>query len=244
MKKTKGYTLGELLITLTLIGTIAALSIPSLTKNMQDRQNRALFKKAYNEVYAAMEYARLKGWRIDKNKRLESVFQALINNLDIDSLVDENVSKRDNGAYANAGDYIPFNPTETRDQYSDDTITIQNPDGSIKNEYPATSWLVTNNNMAYIVVRGNNNKETIEEINNQSNQADCWGKAHAVIVVDINGLSIGPNEIEPQSKKTIKKNEPLDKITGDRFYIYVGKDGITAGSAQTSVGGRILSGMK
>lgn len=41
------FTLAEVLITMTIIGIIAALTIPTLVKNYEITQNKAIFKKAY-----------------------------------------------------------------------------------------------------------------------------------------------------------------------------------------------------
>jgi prepilin-type N-terminal cleavage/methylation domain-containing protein len=49
----KGFTLAEVLITLSIIGVVAALTIPTVTKNIEKAQCRAAFKKNY----AAIAYA-------------------------------------------------------------------------------------------------------------------------------------------------------------------------------------------
>jgi prepilin-type N-terminal cleavage/methylation domain-containing protein len=47
MKKSKGFTLAEVLITLGVIGVVAALTIPTLMNNISDTQLRTQFKKMY-----------------------------------------------------------------------------------------------------------------------------------------------------------------------------------------------------
>ena len=44
---TKGFTLAEVLITLTIIGVVAAITIPSLIQNYQYRAWTAQLKKSY-----------------------------------------------------------------------------------------------------------------------------------------------------------------------------------------------------
>ncbi len=47
----KGFTLAEVLITLAIIGTVAALTIPSVVHKIQEQQLKAQFKKAYSNIY-------------------------------------------------------------------------------------------------------------------------------------------------------------------------------------------------
>lgn len=48
MRKDVGFTLAEILITLGVIGVIAALTIPILMANIQDMQYKIAYKKAYS----------------------------------------------------------------------------------------------------------------------------------------------------------------------------------------------------
>jgi prepilin-type N-terminal cleavage/methylation domain-containing protein len=50
MKNRKGFTLAEVLITLTIIGIVASLTIPSLVNNVQDAQYKTAWKKAYSTL--------------------------------------------------------------------------------------------------------------------------------------------------------------------------------------------------
>lgn len=50
----KAFTLAEVLITLGIIGVVAALTIPSLMKNTQDSELRNAFKKEYSSLSQAM----------------------------------------------------------------------------------------------------------------------------------------------------------------------------------------------
>ena len=52
MKK-KAFTLAEVLITLGIIGVVAALTMPSLIANYQKKQTVTQLKKAYSELYQA-----------------------------------------------------------------------------------------------------------------------------------------------------------------------------------------------
>ena len=48
--KKSAFTLAEVLITLGIIGVVAALTIPSLISNYQDKQFKTAYKKAYSDI--------------------------------------------------------------------------------------------------------------------------------------------------------------------------------------------------
>ena len=52
-KNRKSFTLAEVLVTLAVIGVIAALTIPGLLKDYQIKQNRVAFKKIYSDLASA-----------------------------------------------------------------------------------------------------------------------------------------------------------------------------------------------
>lgn len=59
LKKLNGFTLAEVLITLGIIGVVAAITIPTLMNNIQDVQYKTAFKKEYSSISQA--YSRLAG---------------------------------------------------------------------------------------------------------------------------------------------------------------------------------------
>lgn len=52
----KGFTLAEVLITLGIIGVVAAMTLPALIQNYQDKQFKTAYKKAYADVNAAFKF--------------------------------------------------------------------------------------------------------------------------------------------------------------------------------------------
>lgn len=57
MQKTKGFTLAEVLITLGIIGVVAALTIPSLIQRQQEKATVTALKKAYTNFSQAYTLA-------------------------------------------------------------------------------------------------------------------------------------------------------------------------------------------
>lgn len=55
IKKHKGFTLAEVLITLGIIGVVAAITIPVLMNNVQDNQFKTAYKKAYSIIQQAFQ---------------------------------------------------------------------------------------------------------------------------------------------------------------------------------------------
>lgn len=61
-----GFTLAEVLITLGIIGVVAAISIPALMKNTEDKENKTAWKKIYSELNQATKLiANDSGGRLD-----------------------------------------------------------------------------------------------------------------------------------------------------------------------------------
>ena len=53
--KKVAFTLAEVLITLGIIGVVAAITLPSLISNYQDKQFKTAYKKAYSDMSQALE---------------------------------------------------------------------------------------------------------------------------------------------------------------------------------------------
>ena len=65
----KAFTLAEVLITLGIIGIVAAMTIPGLIKNYQERQFKTAYKKVYSEISQAFQEALLNQEFTRKEKR-------------------------------------------------------------------------------------------------------------------------------------------------------------------------------
>ncbi len=68
----KGFTLAEVLITLTIIGVVAALTIPTVVRNYQKQQTVVQLKKVYSALsnttnLAIAEQGPITGWKVGAN---------------------------------------------------------------------------------------------------------------------------------------------------------------------------------
>ena len=106
-------------------------------------------------------------------------------------------------------------------------------------EGATTDWMITEDGLAYRVIPGEGKDcGTKSDINSADESAS---KACVIVEVDVDGLSTGLNTLQTQ---TLEENADLPKLTNDRYYIYIGNDGATAGSKKTSVTGRIAADLK
>ncbi len=61
----KGFTLAEVLITLAIIGVVAALTIPTVIRNYQERETVSALKKFYSQISQAFKMAEIENGPIE-----------------------------------------------------------------------------------------------------------------------------------------------------------------------------------
>lgn len=71
LKKT-AFTLAEVLITLAIIGVVAAMTMPSVVNNVEGKQLQSVLKKGYSEVSKDLDIVDFNGLKTYKtyNKKL------------------------------------------------------------------------------------------------------------------------------------------------------------------------------
>ena len=82
--KLRAFTLAEVIIALAVVGVVAALTIPNISRNMQAAHAKTAFKKALNEVNQALaEFTMDEGRNLAQttstdvsNKTIEAIFVA------------------------------------------------------------------------------------------------------------------------------------------------------------------------
>ncbi len=83
LRNKKGFTLAEVLITLAIIGVVAALTIPTVVRNYQKHQTVVRLKKTYSSLanttnLAIAEHGPITGWEVENNKSNEFADKYLI----------------------------------------------------------------------------------------------------------------------------------------------------------------------
>ena len=216
--KHKAFTLAEIILVIVVIGVIAAITLSVLAPSMDDGRYRVAYRKAYTAIrnmYDAERYTGMMG-SIAADKGL--MFKMLKKNLQVK---DYAIYKDDSSTYGHS-DYI-----DIKDLPMDESAY----------DY----WIVAQDNIAYRINSQGDYCKPRAVINSTTTFQQAIYASCFTILVDVNGLSKGPNVIAPQN---VEPNEPTGILKADRFYIYMGLDGSTAGNVSDFTTGRIIAGMK
>lgn len=111
----KGFTLAETLLTITIIGVVAVLTIGTISSNTKETRNKAALKKAINTINGAIALNIAKGERSafytdDDN----TLYDYLQKNMDVIKATDESAILPANKAfYSSDGAYYVFPKSES-----------------------------------------------------------------------------------------------------------------------------------
>lgn len=245
MRLKKGFTLAEILIVLMVIGAIATMTIPSLMKGVTESQWKTAYKKAYNTVINLCAMERVAGNLPSKPdaSNVSRMFESLNSSLAVKDYANV-TTDYDDGSIIGSSGYksgITFSTSTGTTQIGTSTSN-----GNITyNEGDNSPWIITEDNFAYAVAKGaSSDCGTKADINAATTVAEVAQKSCVIVVVDVNGLSNGPNVLETQVSKGITTGSSMATLTGDRYYIYIGKDGAAAGSKSVTATGRITADLK
>lgn len=243
------------------IGIIATLTITIIAKNVIEAQIKTGYKKALNVVSNIASAEKVAGSLPITNKPEEMMrfFKALNENLSSNSYVLAKTSPINSKTLATSADYNTAIKIDNKTYGSNTNATVQVDNSSITPNSPSP-WIVTDENIAYSIIpvgktEGVETCKTIAQITSQSTQSNAVLASCALIVIDINGLSKGPNAFDRQvgpisgidlSKfdSPLSKNSSLNPLIGDQYIIFLGSDGATAGPKIATVGGRISLDIK
>ena len=261
MRLNKAFTLAEILIVLMVIGVIAALTVPSVMKGVTEAQLKTGYRKALNYIQNIAAAEKIAGFLPTTNISSETMrfFGTLNTNLSVNSYVSKEASTANSRKTINNSDYVGAINIGGIKFGSGEKLAGDVGENSITT-YDASPWIVTDDNIAYSVMCGGETGVpktcgTVAEIVAQKNQADAILKSCSIVIVDVNGLSKGPNAFDPQAgpQTGVRLNtfatapaegSPLKTLTGDQFLIFLGTDGATAGPKVFTVTGRIAADLK
>lgn len=257
----KAFTLIEILLVMLVIGIIATLTVTTIIRSVIEAQIKASYKKALNSITNIASTEKVAGSLPITNKPEEMMrfFKALNNNLSPNSYVSTETLPINSKTLATNTNYSTAIKIDDKTYGTSANATIKVSDSSITTSKPSP-WIITDENMAYSILpiktTGTNKTcKTIAQIAGKSNQSSATLASCALIIVDINGLSRGPNSFDTQvGPKTgieldkfnspLSENYSLNPLTGDQYIIFLGSDGATAGPKITTVGGRIAADIK
>ena len=257
MRIKKAFTLAEILIVLMVIGVIATMTVPSLMKGVNEAQFKTAYKKAFNTVTNLAGVEKISGQlpAVSSKNGVFNLYKSLNSNLSVKEYAKFTIAAgtiAPDGAFK-AGVKLTDGDNETNTaQLGESTdfdykTTKGSPD---KTEIP---WIITEDNLAYSVITIGGNKAdsgaclTKTQLNALTTVENTNKSACAIVVVDVNGLSKGPNMLENQEgagPNTASSGVALKQLVGDQYYIYLGSDGATAGNKFITVSGRLMSDMK
>ena len=245
MRLKKGFTLAEILIVLMVIGVIATLTVPSMMKGVQDAQYKAAFKKAYNTVSNIYSMVAVEGAQPVPGNTTTRVSSFLVNML-------ENLSVRDIVTGNFDDNSLPTSSSSISVSYdlNGNTKTVgYSGTGAAATAITETNadsiWVTSDDGISYKIINGSTdasgclNKTNVIAGDTLAAQvtASCL-----TVVADVNGVSKRPNT--PESQAYIAESKVMDTLTGDQYYIFIARDGVTPGIKQTNVGARIIADVK
>lgn len=264
MRLKKGFTLAEILIVLIVIGAIATMTIPSLMKGVTESQWKTAYKKAYNAIVNLTAMERIAGQLPSSADKVGvgKMFSSLKSSLSVKDYAaaptEANIASQ--ATYNNAEYYTNIEYKTAKSNGDTEAAAATSTGDTLQAGLIGTvsPWITTEDNLSYVIVAGSTSTGegqnvtssaggclTKAKINEKETMKDAVGASCVVVVVDVNGLSNGPNRVESQSATTkLEPTASMETLTGDRYYIYIGNDGATAGAKKYLVTGRIVADLK
>ncbi len=211
----KAFTLAEILIVLTVMSVITLLTIPAIYANFQDAYFKSAYKRAYNIVsnILSMEISNNIYPYIGNNGSQEAYIRSMF-----DSLI-ANLSLKDYSIEGDGKNYAKL------------------PDGTSV----ADCWINTDDGISYRVYGNSANVgQKKAQLNVYSTIDDLTNNSSYYIMVDTNGYTKGPICEEAKLASGLQEKEALNVLKCDRYPIYIGLDGVSAGHKTKTITGRIM----
>jgi len=236
--KKRGFSLAEILIATMFMGIIASLTIPSTINSLKYKQH----VKAYEAAFKIAEDVYKKSGIKDSTYPSAEKFWALLNDA-LPVIGYSDVGIKPGGVYP---DIVPMTAANLKERATWSDTTLGGSIGSLaKTEHTLFSpWIVTESGMSFALDSWPEMKASlgldgtcgtvanIFHAKSGGTYTDPTVKAAAIscvfLYIDINGLDKGPNN--HPTYEAITEGEAYNAIRDyDRFHIFVGVDGVTAG---------------
>lgn len=260
MKFKKGFSLAEIVIAVLIIGIIATLTIPNSMKSMDRRHKITAYNIAFAGVATSVDTIRHEGddricdqdgsnkWQ--QEKCIHRVFRVINKDTNAEGYICGN-NANDNLYQLNTSyklSNIKYKTNWTSNENSKIKTKVGQGSDYCDKKGGSSPWILTKSGIVYSVYINESIQRTcgtILEINSAGSDDEAFKKACGVVVIDYNGLHKGPNTFPKDSiggniQTAITDDEFEDILdSADRFFIYIGNDGITAGSPTATISGRL-----
>ncbi len=245
MRIKKGFTLAEILIVLTVIGVIATMTVPSMTKGIDEATYKAGYKKAFSVVTNIAGILKTEDNlpTASSTDGMTNFFSKMMDNLSVQEIVTQAQNSINSG--------VKYTGTTNYTNVTYGKVTSGDATGSSAGSFdPAlgtfSPWIVTDDNIAYsLTAISGATCGTKGNINNQGSNTNARNATCLVVIVDTNGLNKLPNTIETQAANGFgAATTRTNTLRGDRYYIYIGRDGVAKGNKAFTLSGRLLADIK
>ena len=183
MRINKGYTLAEVLITLSIIGVVATMTIPTLNVNVQKAQAGPSVMKALNTLQNALSLGMTQ-------KGLRNLNSFEMTKLVFDKYEDKNNpgKKIEGPLYSTLNNFDAKN--ETVQYYNYDNTSLDSLSSAIR-------IYTTKDGIDFILP--NKGENAVDEVSSDKDN----GKQGFVVYIDVNGYSKAPNKLGKDTFKFI-----------------------------------------
>lgn len=232
MKKTKAFTLAEVLIVMGIIGVLAMLTVPNMLSDVASKKRSTSFKKAYtslSNVYASYFTGANQAPSTNTTLAANNLYVALISKFNVDYFY-----KFNNGAIEKKYDPIITEATSSAER------------GDEKNKDAYDRWIKTNDGFAYLIERGSVACASRLVINEKTTLPDAKKETCMTVTVDYNAEK-SPNkncaEVSNAGEGSTITEDAISKLEDcDQLTFLLSDHGFTAGNSGTTVGGAIIGG--
>lgn len=259
--KRRAFTLAEVLIVLMALGILAVLTMPTISSSLSNSRFKTSYKKAFTSIVSLLSVEKLEGdlpsaYNAENAVKLWDILDSGMNvknyieqdssiegtvpkTSELHQKVSEGTNNTDVNRYQNwiiTDDNIAYTvmlPADFKTKYLKKNTTV----GGDANTQIAAD------DPAFRDADNTTCKSTKKNISTASSTREALEKSCMVILVDVNGVSTGPNQVVENGQFEANGNMPSLAQT-DIFPIYVGADGISAGPTRATVTGHIIAGIK
>ena len=233
MKRNIAYTLVEVMVTMSVIAFLAVLTVPTILSGKAQK----IYYKGYAKAFGTLQDVTDMYLR-----KSDAVFLPTQENIaEYVKYFAEHTSIK--GLYAEA------NPTASSKTYAalkfkdvEGTAGAKNPSSvspEIEIGAKPTFWIVTDDNLAYsFVIPDKANCDEKLNLNTLENLSSTIAGSCFVAVIDTNGIFTSPNTLD--TTEDIANLDRVPNIKNDRYYVFMGRDGVTSGNPSHLFGAKLF----